>query len=319
MNLAAAIDRWLFRVMGPERGPIELTQRRVFVLPTRAGTVYGGILLLMLTASINYSLSLGYLLTFLLAGLGVVAILHTFRNLVHLRIETGRTPPAFAGGRATFELAIEGPCRQPRFAISVGLRTKGRVTIDVPADSSARVVLDAPAATRGWQRMGRVTLSTRYPLGLVRAWSYIEPDARCLVYPCPESDPPPLPVCSGWMGEGQGTAAGSDDFAGLRGHQPADSPRHIAWKALARDRPLLTKQFSGALDEMLYLDWAQTPEALGEDARLARLAAWVLEARRLEKVWALRLPRRDIAPASGDAHLHNCLKALALHGMADET
>ena len=62
----------------------------MFVLPTRAGLAYLVALVVMLIGAINYPLSLGYALVFLLGGLGVSTILNTFRNLAHLRITTGR-------------------------------------------------------------------------------------------------------------------------------------------------------------------------------------------------------------------------------------
>lgn len=312
-----AINRWLFRLRGLESGPIVLTQRRVFVLPTAAGAAYSGVVLLMLAGSINYGLSLGYLLTFLLAGLGVVAILHTFGNLARLRILPGKAEPTFVGDTARFELTLEAPRRSPRFAVSVSLQDGPEVMSDVAPDSGTRFTLEAHASRRGWQRPGRVTVATRYPLGLVHAWSYIEPDIRCLVFPAPEPDPPPLPHAAGSPGDSARAESGNDDFAGLRNHQPADSPRHIAWKAVARERPLLTKQFSGTQGAAVLLDWARTSSNLDDEARLCRLSAWVLEARKRQLSWELHLPGRDVPLGSGDAHAQACLTALALHGSKD--
>src|SRR5438045_890755 len=97
----------------------------------------------------------------------------------------------------------------------------------------------------GWLALGRVMLETRFPLGLFRAWSYVEPEARCLVYPRPEKSS--LPAASGEAASGamRSPMPGNDDFAGLRGYQPSDSPRHVAWKAVARTDDMLTKQFAG--------------------------------------------------------------------------
>ena len=100
---------WIFQPRGTESGAIVLVQRRVFILPTRPGLGYGVTLVLMLIGSINYSLSLGYVLTFLLVGLGINAMLHTFRNLAHLRVSPGRVPPVFAGEQARFTLRLENP------------------------------------------------------------------------------------------------------------------------------------------------------------------------------------------------------------------
>ena len=43
---------------------------------------------------------------------------------------------------------------------------------------------------------GRITVDTRFPIGLLRAWSYIRPDMRCLVYP--KSDDSLMPLDAIW-------------------------------------------------------------------------------------------------------------------------
>ncbi|HYT47989.1 MAG TPA: DUF58 domain-containing protein, partial [Burkholderiales bacterium] len=152
-----------------------------------------------------------------------------------------------------------------------------------------------------------------FPLGLFRAWSHVEPDARCLVYPRPERAP--LPPYSGEAAAGalRSPTPGNDDFSGLRGYQLSDSPRHVAWKAVARSHDMLTKQFTGEAAAELWLDWRLLPAAMALENRLSRLAGWVLAAERSGIVYGLRLPGVELAPARGDAHRADCLQALALY------
>lgn len=314
MQLVAAFKRWLFRLYGPEPSPIVLTQRRVYVLPTRPGLAYAAALGLMLIGAINYNLSLGYALIFLLAGLGLVTLLHTFRNLVRIEISPGRVEPVFAGDVAHFGLQLHNRRRPGRFAIRLNLAGGEAVTADLAPEATTAVNLPLPAHRRGWLRPGRVTLETRYPLCLVRAWSYVEPDLRCLVYPRPEASPPPLPLTAAGESGTARSGRGSEDFAGLRTHQPADSPRHVAWKAVAREQPLLTKQFSGAGTVQVWLDWDILPPDLGIEARLSRLTRWLLDAHAQGLAYGLRLPGREIPLGQGERQLQDCLEALALYG-----
>jgi uncharacterized protein (DUF58 family) len=268
----------------------------------------------MLVGSINYNLSLGYVLTFLLAGLGVVAILHTFRNLVRLKVIRGRTPPVFTGERAAFHLVLAGDSE--RRALRLWLPDGGSTTVDVPAHDSADACLYLPTTRRGWLVLPRVGIETTWPLGLIRAWAYCAPDLRCLVYPKPATKAPPLPWAAGEQGGRRTGGRGTDDFAGLRDHHPADPPRHVAWKTAARlgdAAPLLTKQFDGAATARIWLDWQDAP---GEDieARLSVLTRWALDAHAAGLDWGLRLPARTIEPAAGEDHLQTALTALALHG-----
>src|SRR2546426_418978 len=188
-----------------------------------------------------------------------------------------------------------------------------QLVVDIPAHGIAEVVLAVPAQRRGWLPLGRVLLETRFPLGMFRAWSYVEPDARCLVYPKPERSALPRPSAEAAAGALRSQSAGNDDFSGLRTYQLSDSPRHVAWKAVARTDDMLTKQFTGEAAAELWLDWRLLPASLGLEQRLSRLAGWVLSAEREGAFYGLRLPGIEIAPARGDAHAAACLKALALY------
>jgi uncharacterized protein (DUF58 family) len=307
------IDRWLFQLRGAEAGSIVLVQRRIFILPSSHGLIYTGLLFLMLTGAINYSLSLGFALTFLLAALGVNSILHTFRNLAQLRIAPGRVQPVYAGDHAQFTLVIDNRGALDRFSLGIAPSGGAAVYADVPARRTVAVSVAIPAPRRGILMPGRLTIFTYYPLGLCRAWAYAEPDVRCLVYPRPEAAHIPLPLPAAHAGLGIAHGSGQEDFAGLRSYHPGDSPRQIAWKAAARGLGLLTKQFSGRADTELWLEWQATPDALGIEGRLSRLARWVIDAHTAGMSFGLRLPGVTIAPAPGNAQHDRCLEALALY------
>jgi len=312
------IRTWLFQLRGPQAGAVVLVQRRIFILPTRQGLLFAGVLLLMLVGSINYALSLGFVLTFLLTGLGLNAMVYTFRNLARLRIFPGRAHPVFVGETAEFVIHIENAARADRYAIGLTADKRSAVYVDVPARQCAAAVLALPARRRGRMRPGRLTLFTRYPLGLYHAWSYLEFDTHCLVYPRPAASRLPLPAAEAAAGRGAHHGYGREDFTGLRPYHPGDSPRHIAWKAAARSEELLTKQFSGRADSELWLDWHLLPPALGVEEHLSHLTRWVLDAHALGMTFGLRIPGRTVPPASGDAQRDTCLQALALYGFDDD-
>ena len=286
---------WLYGFTPPERGVVVLGHRRVYIVPTRVGWLYGATLGIMLIGSINYALSLGYALTFLLTGLGLAGMVHTARNLARTAVSAGRAEPIYAGEAAQFHLLLDSRVPFERPSILVRHVASGaQLVIDVPAAAVADVVLAVPAAKRGWLPLGRVMLETRFPLGLFRAWSYVEPDARCLVYPRPERTPLPPTSPDAHTGAARVQAAGSDDFSALRGYQPSDSPRHVAWKAVARSEDMLTKQFSGESAGELWLDWRLLPAGLDLERRLSCLAGWVLAAQQSGALYGLRLAGEEI-------------------------
>ena len=304
--------QWVVRRHGPEPGVVLLTQRRVYILPTRPGVTLGFALILMLIGSINYNLSLGYVLTFLLAGLGVVSILHTFRNLVHLYVSGGRVSPVFAGDTARFQIVLENRNQFTRHSIDLACGIS-KVRCDVPAQRHCTVELEVKTQRRGWLPLPRVTVDTRFPLGLTRAWSYVQPDMRALVYPRPDTAPLPVPEADSETGDTATLGAGTDDFSGLRPYLASDSPRHVAWKASARSETLLTKIFSGRASSELWFEWEHLPSAMGIEARLSRLARWVMLAEERGLRYGVRLPGATVPLGEGFAHRERCLQELALY------
>lgn len=307
------VAAWLFQWRGPQTGEIVLVQRRIFILPTRAGLVYAFVLVLMLTGAINYNLSLGYILTFLLASLGITAMLHTFRNLAGLRVSAVRVAPVFAGQNARFGVNLHNPTRSDRYSVALVLGRGDPDIVDVPAGHSAVPTIAVPAPRRGVLRPGRMTLYTRFPAGLYHAWSYVELDTCCIVYPQPAPAGLPFPPLRESGSEGSGVARGHEDFAGLRQYHAGDSPRHIAWKAAAREQGLLTKQFSGQAAAQLWLSLDLLPPDLDIEEKLARLARWVLDAHAAGHAFGLELPQVRLPMGTGEAQRDSCLEALALY------
>jgi uncharacterized protein (DUF58 family) len=310
----------LFRIGRAEQLPIVLTQRRIFIIPTRAGLLFAVVLLVMLIGAINYNLSLGHALVFLLAGLGIVGMVHAFRNLVTLRLTPGRTEPVFAGEIARFPVHLENSRKQARRALDFRFGKQAGVSLNIPAEGLAIAAIPFATRVRGRLDPGHITLSTRYPLGLFHAWSYPHLPLFCLVYPRPLATPLPPPSPAAHTGHQRGDS-GQEDFTGLRLRQPSDPTRHIAWKAVARDfsnRPLLIKQFAGGAAEELWLDWALTSADGNTETRLSILAGWVLAAEEMQALYGLRLPDREIDMAQGNAHRDACLEALALYGEAKD-
>lgn len=304
-----------------EPGPVRLGARRLYILPTRAGLVYAMLMLGLLIGAINYGLSLAYLFTFWFAGLGVVGMLHTQRNLSGLVLQAKATPAVFAGETARFSLLVDNPGAGAKSRIGLTHPLGTGAEEDLPGHAQGELHLVLPQPRRGWHPLGRFALYTRYPLGLFRCWSVLDLAAAdglpwgVLVYPAPAPDTLPLPVADAGEQADAAQRGTGDDFAGLRAYLPGDSSRRIAWKAVARGLAPVTKQFAGQSGGRLRLDWTRVPET-GVEARLSRLTRWALDAHAAGLAFELALPGRVIPQGSGEAHLRLCLEALARHGEA---
>ena len=302
---------WAEKRQGIDPDPVELKSRRVYILPTRAGLLFGLAAFGMLLGAMNYNASLAFVLAFGLASLGLVAMHHTHRTLEGLIVRAARVDPVFAGQVAHFGFTIGNPALLPRYGLTLTLDDANLARTDVAAEDDAPLTLPIPAPRRGWLTARRFGLHSTYPFALFRAWSWIKMDLRCLVYPNPAAPglrPPPSP---GKQGQGRPDESGLEDFSGLREYRPGDAPRHIAWRVYARRDELAVKQFAGSVALSRLLDWDGL-RGLDTEARLSQLTRWVLDAHADNEAYALRLPKLDIPYGQGAAHRDRCLEALAL-------
>lgn len=310
-TLPHRLHRWLGldRRRGARDRAVTLDRSRIFILPTAQGLLFAALTFLMLLGAANYNNSLAFLLTFLLMGLGLIALLHTYRNLAGLTLRPGRCAPVFCGEPARYEFAVEAGGGR-RCALALQFAGESPVWFDLDR-GGATVALTAATTRRGWRPAGRLSLHTRYPLGLFRAWAYLNFEQACLVYPRPADH---LSAPSPRTGEGGGrlrAQSGGDDFLGHRDHVPGDPPRHVDWKAAARSGRLLSKRFGDHEQVECWLDWDEHA-GLDAETRLARLCRGVLAAEAQGLRYGLRLPGTALAPALGETHRHQCLRALAL-------
>jgi uncharacterized protein (DUF58 family) len=308
----ARLRQRLFRRAPTDDAPVVLRHSRIYILPTRRGLALILTLVVMLLTSLNYSLSLGFAITFLLSGMVAAALLHTFRNLAGIEVQPLGASETFAGGRIAFALALAaGAGRRKAIALKPDAGTLIRVDLD--AGTTTPVSLERTAPHRGRLPLGRVILSSDFPLGLWRGWAYVHFPLSGVVFPAPEAGAPPLP--SGTEGsDAQAVGRVEDaDLAGLRQFQRGDPLSRVAWKALARGRGWYSKQFDGAGGGgPITLDWASLPAGMETEARLARLTAWVLQAERTARPFALRLPGTSLPPGQGHDPRRAALTALAM-------
>lgn len=292
-----------------------LHRRSLYILPTREGLYYGGILAVMFIAAVNYANGLAYALTFLLTALGLVATLHTHRNLVGLRLSAGPAPPVFAGEPARFTLVASNDTGVARHAIEIALGGQ-RLVIDVPPQGTTAVEVAVATTARGYLGAPPLRLQTRFPLGLWRAWSRpLLVPARCLVYPHPGPERPLPEVPSPLAGRELAHNADGEDFAGLREFQHGDPVQRVAWKKVAAGQGWHTKQFSAPAGQLVWLDW-EALRGLDVETRLSQLTRWVLMAEQQRISYGLRLPGFLLEPSSGAAHRDRCLERLALFQLA---
>jgi len=311
---------WARRRQGIDKLPLSLARRRLYILPTRVGMGFGALVLTMLVAGLNYANSLALLFAFLLAGFALVAMHECHRNLLGLSLIQASAAPLFAGSAGTLRLTFENASRLRRYRLQAVVTDTGAgaVTLDLAAGSRGQVELPIRASRRGLQRIDRLRISSTHPFGLFRVWTWVHAPIVVLVYPRAVGSLP-LPVDSGArFGARPRGAAGADEWMGLRPFRDGDSPRQVAWKAYAREAPLLVKEYrsAGSPLRMLSLEAIRQRDL---ESGLSQLARWVVDAEASGDLYGLELPGERIPPDRGAEHRHRCLSALALHGSPKST
>jgi len=290
-----------------------LTQGNIYIVPTKAGFAFALTLVLMLVASINYQLNLGYLLTFLLAGSALVSMHLTHGTLRGLTMRVKPPSPVFLGQPAEVEVVLSSP-GAVRHGIGVSVRRSRPhfAWCDVPALGSTTARVTFAPRQRGLARVPTLMAETRFPLGLFRAWTILRPAATVLIYPQPEQPPAPLPPARAVPGVARSTrTADGGEFDGVRSYRRGDTMRRVVWKKAAKTGELVSRDTSESTGRELWLEF-ETAGQHDAEARLSRLAAWTLVAAQSGVNFGLRLPGVELPPGEGDPQRRAALEALAL-------
>lgn len=313
-RMRARAAAWARRRQGEDRLPVTVSTRRVYILPTRAGFAYATLLFVMLLAGLNYTNSVALMITFVLAGFGLIAMHLCHRNIAGIALRDVSTRDAFAGEHGLVKLTLDNGADTPRIGIEAATDDTERVVVDVPAGGSARADLALPLERRGRVTVERIKLSTAFPFGLFRAWTYAHLRVSVIAWPIPRGHHASPPEAATGGNAPSVHRAGDEEWAGLREFRSGDSPRHVAWPAYARGRGLLVKTYQSPAAHHRVFDLAQVPGA-DLEARLEQLSAWVEGAHARGERYGLVLGSQAIPPDSGSKHREHCLRELALYGL----
>lgn len=298
--------------------------RNIYVLPTRAGFLLLATLCLLLVASINFQLNLGYALTFLIAGSAFASIFTAYRTLRGVTLAIRGITPVFMQSALTFTVSADNPENRTRYGIGIAIHDHGFqyeknewVWLDIPAKEATSISLSILAQKRGWQPLPTLVIHTRFPMGVFRTWSLWQPAAKALVYPIPEEKAPEIPTHNlhDQAGSHSPSKRQGNEFDGIRPYQPGDPLKRIVWKKILPSGDLISRQTATLESNDLWLTLTSTRLA-NTEAQLSRLCAWVLQAHSLGIAYGLQLGSAQIHPATGEAHQQRCLKALALYNVA---
>ena len=306
-------DQWILQRVREKRGspelPFKLEYRHIYVMPNRFGVWFGILLAITGLGGLNFNNNMALLLGFMLASIAQLTTLLVYRNQSGLILTGLRAPPVFAGQPAVFKVLLLNPEQRFRFAI-LAIMEESRDCRDIQPGETVQLELEQVGSQRGWMEMEPFRIENRYPLGLFRAWSVIIPKARCLVYPKPALNPPPLPK-TGRGDEGSARQGEGEHLHGLREYTAGDPLKNIAWKASARHQKLYSRLMESPSEEACEFNWYLMKGGSTEE-NLSILTAWILKAEQRQIPYSLEMPGDALPAGMGEEHRNTCLEILAL-------
>lgn len=305
-----AFFKWVDARIKPQ-DHVELKQKNIYILPTRYGWLMLMMIILILIAATNYQNNMGFMAGFILLAIGMLSTLYTYRNLRELKLKVLKPKNVFVEQTIAFPVEVTNPSMQYRSSVGIGVSKKTVEYLDIDIQQKKVHYINIPAKKRGLFQPHRFVCSSIFPFGIFQVWSWFKTHNAALVYPKPIACPDALVV--GGEGEKEGTVSqkGSEDFYSLKDYQMGDPIKQIMWKAYARERGLLTKEFEERVGEQKLFTWSSVAHYEKELA-LSYLTDAIIDAEKRQDSYGLELPHKTIPIGQGVKHMHHCLEALAL-------
>lgn len=308
-----------FARRSPRQDRVSLGLHNVYIFSSRVGLLFVLLLIATFITGINYGNNLVLGLCFYLFGIWLVSVFYTFVQISSLDIRLVETElmEAESVGYVTLELSSRSakPSRQVVLRFDGWKKTentKRQVIIPV-VNGSMLVKVPVYAPHRGVMSLPRLVVGSSYPLGIMRAWSYVYLASLMCVYP--------KPISFDWQGirqtvdsDGDEQSAmsrvGQDDFDMLDEYQQGESLARVSWAHTARGMGMLTKHFGDTGGREWCLRYEDMPSATHE-SKLGELSHAVQSMSGLGVPFMLLLPSDHGDIGVGDDFVRQCLIRLA--------
>ncbi|ELA09628.1 hypothetical protein MOMA_04460 [Moraxella macacae 0408225] len=333
--LETRFESW-FKRRSPLTKTAKLNMHNVYIFLSKEGIMYAILLLVTFVAGTNYANNLVLGLCFLLIGLLVITIHYTFAHLAGLQIQLVDVANATEGEWVQIRLQVSGNSRQPhrqiRFSFGAQVydltqplqnpvqsvnqtpnQTLSQTLIVNQIAQPQIISLYVAADKRGRFDLPKLTVSTVYPLGILRAWSYVFLDGYAWIYP--RALPYDVKAKQFVLSTDENiaslqTRAGQEDFDQLDNYVTGESLARISWAHLAKGQGLLSKRFVDNVGQQQVLDYYQMPSTTHED-KLRQLRYGVDRLSQQQIAFRLILPNDDGIMGQGLAFQQDSLLRLA--------
>jgi len=304
MTIKQLFRRWLER-RTQRRSEYLLTQKNIYIFPSKQGFFFLLMLLVMLITAINYQSSLIYLFVFMLGGVFAVSIWLCFFNMQGLTLRLSEMLPVEAGEKVTVNVVADTAGKQRSgfyAAFEVGPESIWRM------EQSFDVKVQTQSFERGVHSLSGIRLQTYFPFGLVRAWTWMWFDEAVYVYPRPLPSPEHTSLARNAV-SGSGQVSGQE-LDNVKAYDKGDNVRRILWKHFAKRDELIVRSPELLSADPVHLEYDSYTH-FGKELALSYLCFDVFELHESRLPFSLSLPNVRVGEEQGELHLRRCLRALA--------
>ena len=283
---------------------VTLVQKLIFILPTRYGWWFLFLIGLLYLLGTNYQNNLILLVSYLLLSVFLLSIVLTYQNLSGLTVQCPNNAEGFSSGKVHPVISFSSAKMHYMLQLNLMPHYDAVQLLDI----SQSATLSLTVAKRGRYPLPRLKITSQYPLGLWRAWSYIALRQHYWVYPVPDNNAALYP-----SEDELATPAGNNMGDTLTSYHSGESVRHIVWKRLAQNpvNPVVREQQQHSQAEP---EWVIVPALSGDalEHALRRACQQLLSLEHSGRHYGLKLPTVTVPQAQGALHLQRCLQELAL-------
>ena len=318
-------DRWLKKRI-PSNDTHSLSNRTIFILPSKFGFAYLFFVILVFLLGTNYQNNTIILLSYLLASLFLTVMLHSFYNFSQIVLSSQAKQSLFANQQANFPMMIK--VAKVHYDIHLQFVSQSiseKLHINQCVRGENHVLVPHKAMQRGVYEIGRVKVYSEYPLGLFITWAMLDFSHQLVVFPQAKKMPSNHDYLTGLDEQNTNKncairpLSGNEDFVELKPYILGESPAKIAWKQLARGQGKLSKHYQNEQGNLLWLKLSDMP-SVNIETKLSYLCDLILALGKNNRDFGLLLAASTsikgdhvvkISPSSGQQHQQKCLVALA--------
>lgn len=249
-------------------------------VPTKEGIIFLTLTLFVGFAALNTGNNLLYLvfgmmLSFIAAS-GIISMI----NLSGIEVKTITPEDVFALTPTPLKFSVRNlKPLIPSYTLTIDTEGKKAFIPYLPPKSTKNVTINSFFKKRGWNKIPKVVLFTRFPFGFFKKWIRINlGDEEILVYPKVEKPHMDLNEFQEKFGELETEAIGfGSDLRSIRTFNQGDNPKFIHWKTTAKTGRLMYRELQDDKSKRYIIEFTPKKDENHLELEITRATSVLLE------------------------------------------